>query len=115
MICDYCKRIIYDFQEYVTTQDREGNNVYRHGHNYGQFSCWKYRKVRNAVTKRIKPYHFTHEVEIPEDLRCVVIDGGTTQGNYYLDELPCSLFPPDSFIRHDATHYGFMLTPDEVY
>lgn len=67
-------------------------------------------KKTKAVTTQFKG----QTLAIPAGLRAVRITSGATAGNYFVDEFPTSLFPINSIIRHDAVHYGVMLTPSEV-
>lgn len=55
-----------------------------------------------------------YTVEIPEGLQARLIVGGSTDGCYFLDEFPRDLFPACSFQLHDATHYGVVLSPEQV-
>lgn len=51
---------------------------------------------------------------LPAGLRCRPINAGGTAGKFFLDELPADIFPRDSFIWHDATHYGVVLEAADV-
>jgi hypothetical protein len=51
---------------------------------------------------------------LPAGLRCRAISEGGTAGKFFLTELPRDIFPPNSFIRHDADHYGVVLEAADV-
>lgn len=57
-----------------------------------------------------------YELDLPAGLQVRPVLTGTEgfNGNYNLDQFPVSIFPFNSFVRHDATHYGIVLTPDQV-
>jgi hypothetical protein len=61
-----------------------------------------------------KVSRMVYELDIPAGLRTRLINVGGTKGSYFLDEFPHELFPANSFVRHDAEHYGIVLTPDQV-
>ena len=42
------------------------------------------------------------DLVIPTGLRCRPINEGGTAGKFFLEQLPVDLFPPGSFIAHDA-------------
>jgi hypothetical protein len=54
------------------------------------------------------------DFKVPAGLRCKPIMEGSTSGKFWLDELPRDIFPPNSFIRHDATHYGVVIEEADV-
>ena len=73
----------------------------------------------------VKIYRTTHEIHllayrnygplgIPAGLRCRPITEGGTAGKFFLDEFPSALFAPNSFLLHDAIHYGVVLEPADV-
>lgn len=51
---------------------------------------------------------------LPAGLRCRPINEGSTAGKYFLHEFPRAIFPPNSFILHDATHYGITIEPEDI-
>ena len=57
-----------------------------------------------------------YAVDLPAGLRCTTsVRTGTGEHiGYYLDEFPIKLFPARSMIRHDAEHYGLLLTDEQV-
>lgn len=115
-ICDYCMRIIYSFHDILETEKADGTKVYRHADT--NFPCSKIRKLKAEVTKQFRGgsvFPTPYTVTLPADLRCVAIDRGATQGSFFLDEFPRSIFPANSCITHDATTYGITISPDEVY
>lgn len=50
------------------------------------------------------------KITIPAGLRC----SPTSHEQFFLDQFPEDLFPANSMIRHDATHYGVRLNADQV-
>ena len=74
-------------------------------------------KVSKACTVNFKAVCETSDhgmLDIPAGLVCCQINEGTAKGNFFLEEFPINLFPINSIVRHDAIHYGVMLTPDQV-
>ena len=55
-----------------------------------------------------------YEIYLPAGLRVRRIEGEPGVQQYFLDEFPVNLFPIDSFIRHDAIHYGIRLSESET-
>lgn len=61
-----------------------------------------------------------YEIHLPAGLRVKPIKGEPGTQMYFLDEFPVNLKPPftsfpvDSFVRHDAMHYGIRLSADQV-
>lgn len=61
-----------------------------------------------------------YEIRLPAGLRVKKIEGEAGVQQYFLDEFPTNLKPPytsfpvDSFVRHDAIHYGIRLSEDQV-
>lgn len=51
---------------------------------------------------------------LPAGLRCKAIHEGSTAGKFFLTELPTDIFPPNSFIRHDADYYGVVIEAADV-
>lgn len=71
--------------------------------------------MSQKVTKQCKVnFREYGEIEIPEGLRVTEIKEGSTKGSYFLDQFPANLFPPNSIIKHDAVHYGVVLSKDQV-
>lgn len=56
----------------------------------------------------------THTINLPAGLRVSLIAEGSNAGNYFLDEFPDDIFPPNSILRHDAEHRGIELTRAQV-
>lgn len=54
------------------------------------------------------------DFKIPAGLRCKPITEGGTAGKFFLMELPTAIFPSQSFLRHDATHYGIVIEAEDV-
>lgn len=116
-VCDHCKRPIFDFEEFITSKKDDHTEIYRHNKNHGAFNCWKYRKLRTSLRRGVDSFcvEIKTEFDLPEGLRCIVIEAGTTAGNYYVDEFPSSVFTPNTIETHDAVHYGIEISPKEVY
>ena len=55
-----------------------------------------------------------YEFHLPKGLRCQIILEGGTKGKFFLDEFPKDIFPPNSFERDDAIHYGVIINPEDV-
>lgn len=53
-----------------------------------------------------------YTTKIPQGLKARPCEDSS--GQFFLDELPIDLFPPNSFERHDATYYGVRLNQDQV-
>lgn len=53
------------------------------------------------------------EFTIPAGLRCKMVTNGGGRRSFYLDQFPVDLFPGNSCLRHDATHYGVTI-PDSA-
>lgn len=79
------------------------------------------------VTKEIKMMwrgggKVAFEIQLPAGLRVRERENYPTKSRveYWLDEIPTHLplpytsFPIDSFFRHDAIHYGIILTEEQV-
>ena len=79
------------------------------------------------VTKEIKNHKFQvstmiYDIDLPAGLRVKPIKGEA--GNYFLDEFPSNYPGPDaqkytsfcrdSFLLHDASHYGIRLNENQV-
>ena len=60
------------------------------------------------------PAHPYAAFTLPAGLRCKVFHTGQGRQGFYLDEFPRDLFPPSSFIRHDAVHYGVAIPAEAV-
>lgn len=54
------------------------------------------------------------DFELPAGLRLKPITSGLREKGFYLDELPTSIFPVGTGLRHDATHYGVYIHPDHA-
>lgn len=75
------------------------------------------------VTKEVKLIfgvsRMRYEIHLPAGLRVRKIEGDGTK-QYFLSEFPINSKPPftsfpiDSFIRHDAIHYGIRLNENQV-
>jgi hypothetical protein len=74
------------------------------------------------VTKQVKinfgVSNMRYEIELPAGLRVKKITGepmaDPENPQYFLDSFPFVLFPVNSFIRHDAVHYGIRLDESQV-
>lgn len=76
------------------------------------------------VTKEVKltfgVSRSRYEIHLPAGLRVKRIEGEPGVQQYFLDEFPVNLPPPytsfpiDSFVRHDAIHYGIRLSESET-
>ncbi len=53
-----------------------------------------------------------YRLNIPPGLRVRECDDGT--GQFFIEELPYSIFPKNSALRSDADHYGVRLNRDQV-
>lgn len=63
---------------------------------------------------RIPSFRRYGPLVIPAGLRCRPITTGGTAGKFFLDQLPVSIFPTNSFLRHDATYYGVVIESADV-
>jgi hypothetical protein len=77
--------------------------------------------IIGTVTKKINGYTFgvsrmRYQIDIPAGLRVSKVEPyGTIEKAYYvLNEFPNDIFPFNSFIRHDAVHYGIPLDESQV-
>jgi hypothetical protein len=74
-----------------------------------------------AVTKELKNFTCNPAgspigpwtIDIPAGLRVMRIMEGGTQGCYWLNEFPKSVFS-SPLLRMDAMNYGIVLTPEQV-
>jgi len=77
---------------------------------------------RQVVTKQLdnlpfRVHRMEYTLDIPAGLRCREITGepcSTGGKQYFLDEFPVRIFPRDSFVYHDARHYGIRLNESQV-
>jgi hypothetical protein len=67
-------------------------------------------------TKQVTVSFKGQSLALPAGLRVKPVAPYPTQvrKQYWLDEFPADLFPPNSIIRHDAVHYGVWLEESEV-
>lgn len=71
-------------------------------------------RLRRDLDVTFRVSRMEYSLRLRADMRCRRIDGGSTAGKFWLDEFPADLFPPNSFVRHDAVHYGIVVEPEEV-
>lgn len=77
-------------------------------------------KVTKEVRLMFGVSRMRYEIHLPAGLRVKKIEGEAGRQQYFLDEFPINQKPPftsfpiDSFVRHDAQHYGIRLNEDEV-
>lgn len=70
-------------------------------------------KTKETISMTFCHGRMAYPVTIPAGTRCRLITKGGTAGRYWIDDL--SWIPKEeSFLRHDATHYGIDIPADMV-
>jgi hypothetical protein len=70
-------------------------------------------RTKTRIQRKWSRDRMEYDIDIPKGTRCRRIPEGQTMGKYWVDDL--TWVPKDQgFLRHDATHYGIVLEPDEV-